>query len=167
MSNVFRNAPINISLPLSTSPDLTLTLCPHPDTVCGHRAHGAVFHSPSEASRGLGPSPMTLPESLREAGVGTTKEGPELVLAELTLMWTLHLRAKLFTLLPTDGARAQAVIPSPSSPPTAALALVLRNFRKTFNLTLSDLCKSGEKAEKARKKRGVAKKNQGDMIKNS
>ena len=98
MSNVFRNAPINISLPLSTSPDLTRTLCPHPDTVCGHRAHGAVLHSPSEASRGLGPSPMTLPESLREAGVGTTKEGPELVLAELTPMSTFHLRAKAFLL---------------------------------------------------------------------
>ena len=76
-------------------------------------------------------------------------------------------RQSFFTLLPTDGARAQAVIPSPSSPPTAALALVLRNFRKTFNLTLSDLCKSSEKAEKASKKRDVAKKNQGDMIKNS
>lgn len=133
------------------------------DTVCGPHA-GAVFHSPSEASWDVGPSPVTLPESPRETGVGTTKAGPELVLAELTPV-DFPPESQSF-LFPTDGARAQAVIPSPS-PPTAALALVLRNFRKTFNHTLSDLCKSGEKIERASKKRDVAKRKQGDMTKNS
>lgn len=126
MSNFFGNAPINVSLPLSTSLDLTQTLCPHPDTVCGPRARGAVFHSPSEASWDLGPSSMTLPESRRETDVGTTKAGPELVLAELTPV-DFPPESQSF-LLPTDGARAQAVIPSPSSPPTAAKCPCSKEF---------------------------------------
>ena len=91
--------------------------------------------------------------------------GPELVLAELTPV-DFPPESQSF-LFPTDCARAQAVIPNPSSRPTAALALVLTNFRKTFNRTLSDLCRSGEKIERASKKRDVAKRKQGDMTKNS
>ena len=71
--------------------------------------------------------------------------------------------------LPTDGVRGQAVILShPAGPPLiAATGFVWKSFRKTTYPTMSDLCKSSDKTERAGKEMGMAKRKKEEVIKDN